>query len=176
MLLAEVSERDTVGKIVPDECPGHLRDEHLPPVAGAADTRCAVHSQAEIVLARELDLAGVYAHAHEECAIGRPLARVQASLGVDGGGDAVGRGAEGHEVGLALPVDHLSTGLCDRGFEQLMVDGQHLAVRPSAEFFEQARRAFDVGEEEGDGPGLGVNRHYASHLQDLVAFRKCQHM
>ena len=63
----------------------------------------------------------------------------------------VRRLAKGDEEGVALRVDLLAAVLFECGAQDPAVLGQHLAV-PVSQLLEQARRALDVREEEGDGP------------------------
>ena len=80
----------------------------------------------------------------------------------DGGGDAVLRPAEGNEEAFALGVHLVAAVIGDRRTDELGVTGQDVAVVP-AEGTNEARRSFDVREEEGHGPPGSVAHLTAGH-------------
>ena len=63
-MLTEIPERNVGRQLVGDQLARGARDEHLPAVAGRADPRRAVHVQADVVVHRDVRLAGVDTHAH----------------------------------------------------------------------------------------------------------------
>ena len=72
------------------------------------------------------------------------------ALGVDGRGDGVARAREREEEGVALRVDLDAAVLREALAHQPPVVGEDVGVAV-AELLQQARRALDVGEDEGDG-------------------------
>jgi len=68
-------------------------------------------------------------------------------------------GREGEEEGVSLRV-HLDTAVSNTRLpDHRAVIGERIRVGPCAEFVQQRRRAFDVGEDKGDGAGRKVGPH-----------------
>jgi hypothetical protein len=74
-----------------DQVARRLREKHLAAVAGGADSRRAVHVDADVAFVRHDRLAGVDPHAYEDRA-GRQL-----RLSLERGGDRIGRTRKGGE-------------------------------------------------------------------------------
>jgi hypothetical protein len=115
-------------------------------VAGTHDPRRPVDVEPRIALGRSDRLARVDAHPDPDRAVPQRL------LSRRRGGERLFRAREAVEEGVALRVD-LDTAMALEGFPQhTAVLGEDVGVAV-AELVEQLRRAFDVGEEECDGPG-----------------------
>src|SRR5439155_26227056 len=125
-------------------CPFGKHD--LAAVCDACDPRRSVHVEAHIPLVRHERLAGVEAYADaDRAAVERPLA-------FGGGRESVFRARKSDEEGVALGVD-LDAAVAGEGLpEDAPVLRQRVGVGV-AELVQQACRALDVGEEEGDGAG-----------------------
>jgi hypothetical protein len=77
------------------------RDEHLASVRRSADTRSAMHGEAEVVPGRERRLAGVNAHSNAHLCAGGPAVGRQRTLGRRGGRHRVGSAPKDDEEGIA---------------------------------------------------------------------------
>ncbi len=151
VLLAQVVDGDAVGELVADQRAGRLRDEDLAAVAGRGDARSAHDVEAEVALLPDVRLARMDPHAHEHLLTAGPVVLVESSLGVDRRGDCVARPGEREEERVALRVDLRSAVRAERLAHEAPVVGRHPPVVLVAELLQQARRAFDVGEDERDG-------------------------
>ena len=63
-MLAEIAEGELVGKIVVDELPRRLRDEHLATVARRRDAGAPVDVHSDVALVGSQRLARMDAHPH----------------------------------------------------------------------------------------------------------------
>jgi hypothetical protein len=95
----------------------------------------------------------VEAHPDADRVVLRPALRRERGLRRCSGRDGCGHAAEDGEEGVALAVDLDPAGGRERVLEQSVVRRQDVAVAVAAERLQQARRALDVGEQEGDGAG-----------------------
>ena len=80
-----------------------------------------------------------------------PLLVAHGPLERNGGSDGIRGAPERDEERVALGVDLLAAVRREDAAEQHLLVGEQLAVPLPAEPFEQARRALDVGKDEGDG-------------------------
>jgi hypothetical protein len=152
LVLAEVPQRDIRRRVVAEELARRRGDEHLAAVAGGGDARGAVDAHPDVALAADGRLAGVNAHPHTQLAAAGPFMCGQRLLRVDSGADGVLRAAKRREERVALRVDLGAVVGCERVANDPLVVGERGRV-VVAQLSEQARRALDVGEEEGDCPG-----------------------
>ncbi len=87
------------------------------------------------------------------------------------GGERARRRREGDEERVALRI-HLDPAVRgDRLADDAAVRCERVGVRIGAELVEQLRRAFHVGEEEGDRPGRKLGAHVCMMLRDDAAGR-----
>ena len=150
VLLAEVDHRDALRQVVSDQSPSRLREQDLAAVAGRADTRGPHDVEPEVALLADRRLARVEAHPHLDLGSVRPLVLGERPLCRDRARDAVPRARERVEERVALGVDLGPALLAEVLPQQLPVIADDVTVGVS-ELLEQSRRAFDVGEEKGDG-------------------------
>jgi hypothetical protein len=137
-VLAEIEEIVTAC-----ELSRRLRDQDLAAVTSGRDPRGAVDVEADVAFVRQERLAGVHTDAHADQRRGERVASVR------GGRKRIGRPWECDEEGVALRV-HLDAAVAlERLPQQPAVLREGVGVRV-AELVQQARRALDVGEEEGD--------------------------
>ena len=148
----EVEQAEWRPKLGCDQVPGSLRHEDLATVAGGADPGRTMDVEADVALGCPDRLARVDAHPVPYGDPVRPFPGRDCELAVDRGLDRRS-GALEHEIqpiaGRA-PLERTVDG--ERFADQPMVIGQHRRI-PVPEDLEQPRRALDVGEHEGDGPG-----------------------
>jgi hypothetical protein len=111
-----------------------------------------VHAESDVPLLADRGLACVHAHPHTNLAVLGPVVLGERALRRGGGGNRRFCAGKGDEERVALGVDLLSPGLVHCPPEDVPVLGQGVRVA-LAEHLEQARRALDVREEEGDGSG-----------------------
>ena len=128
-----------------DELAGGLRDQDLPTRRDGADSRCAMHVDADVALVGQLGLAGVQPHAHPQGPIR------ERALRVERGGDRVRRCGEGREECVALGVDFHARMRLERFAQPTAMFGEHAGIA-GAEGFQQSCRALDIAEQQGDGP------------------------
>ena len=144
-VLAQVLERRI------DQLPGGGAHEHLPAVSRCREPGRVVDVRAPVVVLAHLGRAGVQPHPHAHLGVRRPVVLRERTLGRRGGLDSVRGSREGDEERVALGVDlHPAVRRPDSP-QQRAVLGEQVAVGV-AEAVEQAGRALDVGEEEGDRP------------------------
>src|SRR3954447_15216725 len=132
-----------------DERRGRARKQHLAAVARVAAPPGLVDRVADVPVGADARLAGVEAHAHAQLDAFRPLVLRERALAGAYRRDRRARAAEDDEEGVALGVDLDPARLAERLAQEPAVRAQHLAVAVTAERLEQARRALDVGEQEG---------------------------
>ena len=133
-------------------------------MAGRADSSGLVDADPDVALLADLRLARMQTHADEELDIVGPRMRRQIALRVGGRRDGVLRAAEGDEEGVALGVDLVSTMGRERRSQDPLVLCEHASVL-LPEPLQEGRRAFDVGEQEGDSAA----RELAAHEKSLGA-------
>ena len=101
----EVGQARLLRQAVDDEPRGRVRHEDLVAVADRAQPRASDHGLTEVVaLVAQLGLAGVDRHAHVEVGALRPVLAEEPSLGVDRGGDGVGRACERGDDAVAFSL------------------------------------------------------------------------
>jgi hypothetical protein len=99
--------------------------------------------ETDVALVGQLWLAGVKAHPQAYRSVG------QRTTGFVCGGNRGAGAGESDEEGVPLGVDFDAVVACDRCADEAPVFGESSGILV-AELLEQARRALDVGEEEGD--------------------------
>jgi hypothetical protein len=150
-MLPEVQELDTGRKLFLHEFTCRAREEDLTAVAGRADTGRPMNAETDVALPTDGRLGSVDAHADPYLlSVGPGVARERALRG-EGSGDCVLCAGEGDEERVTLRVDLVAARFLEGGAEQALMIGQDVSVLV-AKRFQQARRALDVREEEGDGP------------------------
>ena len=125
------------------------RGEDLAAAGGRAHARSVMHRHTDVAVADDLCAAAVQAHPYPHRGALRPRLVDQRELGGDcgsGGGRAV---VEHGEELVATAVDDPPAVVPDGRADQLAVPLQDGCVR-GAEPLQQAGRAFDIGEQEGD--------------------------
>ena len=157
-MLPEVAEGDAVGQRPGDEGPGLITEQDLAAVGDRGDPRRPVDGVPDDVGAGRFDVARVEAHPDaDHDAIG-PRLGGHGSLRVGGGHDRVGRAREDDEERVAFGA-LLEAAMRGEGRpKQLPVTFADVAIRSGAELDLEARRALDVGEQAGDGPGRRTGR------------------
>jgi hypothetical protein len=114
--------------------------------------------EAEVALVPDRRLTGVQTHANAHLLALGPGVGVEAALRVDCGGNRIAGSREREEEAVSLRVDLSSVA----GDECLANDppvlAGHLGVAV-AQLLQQLGRAFDVREDEGDGPGRKRRAH-----------------
>jgi hypothetical protein len=161
MVLSEVEQLNPRRKLFLDEFTCRAREEDLTAVAGRADTGRPMDAETDVALPADGRLGSVDADADPYLlSVGPGVARERALRG-ESSGDRVLRAGEGDEERVTLRVDLVAACFLEGGAEQALMLGQDVSVLV-AKRFQQARRAFDVAEEEGDRPGWKLR-----HLHDL---------
>ena len=140
------------GEIVPDQGSRGLGEEDLAAVARGADARGPHDVEPDVSLVADRRFAGVQAHANPYVGASRPLVLGERALSRDCRGHRLARPRERVEERVSLGVDLAPARCAERLAEDPPVVGDHRAVLV-AEVLEQLRRALDVSEQEGDGPG-----------------------
>ena len=147
-VLAEVEQGDPGADLARDDA-RRIREDDLAAVGRRRDARRAVHLDAHVVARDDQDLAGVDAHAHPDVTA-FPRVGGEGLLGGDGRADGPGGRREGDEDRVALGSERHAA-LCGGGpGHDVPVRAERLAVGRVADVGEQARRALDVREQEGD--------------------------
>jgi hypothetical protein len=105
----EISQAHPLRQPIDDQPCSGVREEDLVAVSDAPQPSASDHGLAEVVaLVAQLGLAGVDGHADVQVGSLRPLLAEEATLGVDGGGECIGRPRErGHDA-VALSLLHRS--------------------------------------------------------------------
>ena len=113
------------------------------------DPSRAMHVHADVVVASQLAVAGVEPHADLDRHAVRPPGGCERALCVDGRAHRVGgRGEDGKE-GVALGRHLLPVMSTARAPQDRVVRAKCLA-EAGAELLDEAGRAFNIGEQEGD--------------------------
>ena len=113
---------------------------------GCRDPSRAVDVEPDVALVGDEGLAGVDPHPHLHRAV------CQRSSCAGSGRDRVGSAREGDEEGVALRVDLDAVRLLEGRAERSAMRAEQIGVGGSV-LTQQPRRAGDIGEEKGDGPG-----------------------
>ena len=148
--LAEVSQLEAARELTLDELRSRARDEHLAAVSSVTDPRGFVHGKADVAGAQNRCLAGVQSHPHPYLGTLGPVVLGHRALDVRRRDDSRTGLPENDEEGVALRVDLHPAGLGEGPAQEPVVLREKLAVTVAAEVLEQARRALDVREHEGD--------------------------
>jgi hypothetical protein len=154
-VLAQVDERDSTGEVTGNQVVRRLLDQDLTAVADGADPRSAMDVKADQSRGADVRLARMDAHPDPDVRSLGPRVTGQAPLRRDRRKQRTARGREG-EVEAVSGRALLDATLVSKGiFEQPMVVRQGFRVALT-ECLEQSGGAFDVGEEERDGPDRGA--------------------
>ena len=154
---AEVTQLETVTQRILRELACGPRQEHLAAVGRRRDPGRPVHVDADVVVAAQRALPRVQAHPNPHGAHLRgPRLGGQGTLDGGGGRHRGGRTLENHEEGVALGRDLDAAGGVERGSKQRVVTLKERRERV-AELLDEARRPFDVREEEGQRSGGKVS-------------------
>ncbi len=151
LVFAQIAECHIWQGVVPQQLARRLRHQHLPAVAGRADSRGAMDAEADVALFADGRLARVDPHAHQQLSVAGPRLTGELPLRRDGGRDRILRARERDEERVALRVDLTAAVGVERSSQDPLVLGKGVAVEV-AELLEEPRRPFDVREEERDGP------------------------
>ena len=141
-VLQPVLAQVTDGVLVADEVAGGLGEQHLTAVPGSADPCGPRHVEPDVSRLSDPRLTRVEADAHLEPVLG--------ALDLHSRCDRVRRPRERGEERLALRVDLAPVVPFERGADDPVVLRERRVV-VVAELLEQARRSFDIGEEERHG-------------------------
>ena len=159
-LLAEIDEREV---LVLEHRVGGLRDENLAPDSCGTDARCSVDGEPVVLVRGDRRLACVDSHAHARLDPVGPVVPGERLLRGQRRERGVLGAPEGDEERIALRADALAAGVLEDGAQHTVVLGEHVSVLVP-QLPDQRGRAFDIGEEEGVGPGqasgsLACNRY-----------------
>ena len=160
--LAEIADRDARGQLVLDELSRGPREQHLPSVAGGRNTSGLVNAEPDVAILADARLARVQPHPHLDLDPVGPGVRGEITLSIDCRCDSVLASLEGDEERVALGVDLPAVVCRERGSQDALMLGEHVAV-DAAQLLQQLGRAFDVGEEKRDG-SAGQLAHVADSL------------
>ena len=151
-----------------DERARRLGEEHLPSMADGGDARALVHVDPDVSLLRQPRLTRVQPHAHPDRAVR------ERALAVRGGGDCIGRAAEGDEerVTLRVHLDALVVGKRRAESPPMLVQCLAIVV---AELVQQPRRAFDVREQQRHHAGREIARHRTRSWRDAAPLSSAGH-
>ena len=150
-MLSEIAEARAVWQAALGQRRSGLGDDDLAPMGRVGDPRGAVNLQPDVIGADKRCLARVDPHAHPDRVTVRPLLRSEADLSVDRCADRIRSFGEDCEHRIPLRLNRMSLMLTDRPVENRAVAPQNTHPVLS-QGLDQARRALDVGEEEGDDP------------------------
>jgi len=144
-----------------DERVRRLGEEHLPSMADGGDARALVHVDPDVSLLRQPRLTRVQPHAHPDRALR------ERALAVLGGGDGIGRAAEGDEerVTLRVHLDAVVVGKRRAKTTPVLEQGLPVVV---AELVQQLRRALDVREQQRHHAGRKIARHRTRSWRDAA--------
>ena len=152
-MLPEVAQAEIRGQRSRHESSGHVRDEYLSAVSGGTDASRPMDVEPHVVIAAEHRLAAVQAHPHANSSrVGRPRFGGKCAVGSGGRLHGGERTPEDDEERVALRRDFDAPRLVEGRAEQRLVPLQDRRVC-GAQGLHQARRPFDVGEQEGQRAG-----------------------
>jgi hypothetical protein len=120
---------------------------------GSTNPSRTVDTDADVTLSARLGLSAVQAHPDPDLGAIWPMAHRQLSLRRRRRRDRIPRRTKGGEEGIALSVDDLTTMSGEGSSQDLSVFSEDVLVSVAPKLLEQARRALDVSEQEGDRPG-----------------------
>ena len=138
--------------IVLEELRGRLGDEDLTAVCRGHQPRGSVHGRPVIVAVAQLGLPGEQAHADAQLADLTPLGSLELELRVERGVERVTGAREDRVHAVARRLHDIALMQRD-GITQDRVVTRERVVHRVGMLFPEPRRTFEVGEEEGDGPG-----------------------
>jgi hypothetical protein len=150
-VLAERAERRARGERVGDERGRRFGQQRLPAVTRSGDPRRTVDVVADVGAVGQDSLAGVDADPDADSSVLVPLRGGEGALGVRGSRDGGPRSLEDDEERIALGADLDAATRRESATEQPAVPFEDLAVPRGPDGLAKLRRAFDVGEQEGDG-------------------------
>jgi hypothetical protein len=145
-VLSEVDQRVLRREVVLHQLSRGLGKEHLAAVPGSGEAGPSMNVHPGVAFCGSERLAGMNSHPHPH------RSRDESALGIGRGSDGICGSGESDEKGIALRVDLDPAVLSESASQDAPVLGEDVRV-PLPELVEQPRRALDVREEEGDGPG-----------------------
>ena len=148
-MLTQLPQPHPRRQLGPQQLPGRLRAQDLPPVPSRADPRRPMHHQPGITVAIGDRLAGVHAHAHPQPHPVGPAMGGQRPLALSRRRHRVAGPREGNEERVTLGADLTPAELGEGGPKQPPMLPQHLQVAV-AQPLQQPGRALDVGEQQRD--------------------------
>ena len=158
--LVEVLQRvlTEIGRRRVHEAARGLAQQHLPAVACRHDPRGKVHVEPDVSRRIGSRLAGVDPDPHRERLPFGPRGSCQGLLSLGGRGDGRRRLCKCHEEGVALGIHFVAVVALEGLTQEAPVLPERVRVAPPAQPAEQARRPFDVGEQQGHRSGR-LSRH-----------------
>ena len=146
---SQVSQAHPVWKVMLYQVAGGLGQQHLSSVACAHDACCTMHVQTHITFNRTLWLTRMQTYAYMHwCTIG-PGMGSKRTLHLHCRGYCIGGACKGHEEGIALGVHLVAVPAAKGCTQELAALGEDASI-VVAYLLQQAGRAFDIGEEQGD--------------------------
>ncbi len=162
-MLAQVLHLDAVGKALLHQRARRLREQDLPAVASAHDTRGVVDIQPHIALGGALRFAGMQPNAHSHyCGLG-PGVSGKGALDVHRGAHRIGSAGKDHEKGIALRVPLLPMPLPEGRPQYVPALFQESSI-VFAQLLQQARGPFHIGEEQGEGSRRQLRHNWPPRL------------
>jgi hypothetical protein len=136
----------------------------VPAVSGGGDARASMDVDADVVVAGDQRFARVEPHPHARLRAARPVMERESGLRVGRSLDGATRVGEGDEEAVALRIHFDAVVAPERLTQQPTVLCENICV-VVPELVQQARRALDVGEEEGNCAAREVP--HAPHSQRM---------
>ena len=170
LVAPQIDQTGAVGEPVEHQIRRGPRHDHLPAVGAVAQPGAAVERGAGVVaLAAQHDLAGVHGHPYPQRGAVGPWFGLQRPLGVEGGGDAVGRALEGRHRRIAVALlDRRHTTMGGDGRTEQGVVTDHRRNHLVRGVLPARRRGLDIGEHERHRPrrqaGRCGHQHEVSRL------------
>src|SRR5437763_677581 len=146
---SKVSQAHPVWEVMLYEVMRGLGEQHLASMACAHDACCPMHVQAHIAFSRTLWLARMQTHTYMHCCTSGPGMGSKRTLHLHCCAHRIGGACKGHEEGIALGVHLVAVPAVKGGTQELAALGED-AIIAVAYLLQQAGRAFDIGEEQGD--------------------------
>jgi hypothetical protein len=148
-ILQSIRTQVATRRIVTDEVPGRLRQQHLTAVTGRHHPRRSVNVKADVVTLDETRFTGVQPHPHPHGAARRPTLAGERPLTVGGGADGVARRRERNEQRVSLRSD-LATAVCHESRPKQLTMGLQQRRIGVARPPQEPGRPLNVCEQEGD--------------------------
>ena len=151
-MLAEVHEGEP-RVVVRDKVVRGVGYQNLPAMSRRADPRPSMDPDPHIALGGGGRICRVDPHPDPEFAAIRPHLLRQGALAVARREDRVARASEADKERVTLCVDLVALVRGEGLAQEPSVFVEHGGIRLVAEITKQPRRALDIGEQEGNGPG-----------------------